>query len=77
MEIEQLPPNQPNFGLVVTLAGITLLAVLVLALVFVRVDGGHLTFRHHQAHPTSELLLPSVPGSSAVIVAYFEPASLT
>lgn len=78
MEIEQLPPNKPNFGLVFTLAGIALLAVLALSLLFVRVDRGHLTFRHAQPHPTSQLVLPGLPGgSSATAAAYFEPASLT
>jgi hypothetical protein len=72
MEIEQLPPNQPKFGLVVMLAGITLLAVLALSLLFVRVDGGHLTFRHHHEHPTSQLVMPHAPGAG-----YLEPASLT
>jgi hypothetical protein len=58
MEIEQLPPKQPNFLLVVILFGVTLLVIFVLAWLFVSFDGKHLTFRHHRAHPTSQLILP-------------------
>ena len=67
MEIEQLPPKQPNFLLVVILFCVTLLVVFVLACLFVRFDGKHLTFRHRLAHPTSQLVLPAstAPGSLA------------
>jgi RsiW-degrading membrane proteinase PrsW (M82 family) len=58
MDIEQISPKQPNFGLVVGLFCATLLIVFVLALFFVHFDGKHLTFRHHSAHPTSLLVLP-------------------
>jgi hypothetical protein len=66
MEIEQLPPKQPNFLLILVLASVTLLLLFVLAYLFVDFDGGHLTFHHH-AHPTSQLVLPanSTPGSLA------------
>jgi hypothetical protein len=30
----------------------------VLAYFFVSFDGKHLTFRHHSAHPTSQLVMP-------------------
>jgi hypothetical protein len=59
MEIEQTRPNKPNFLLIVILFCATILIVFVLAYFFVDFDGGHLTFRHHRAHPTSQLLLPS------------------
>jgi hypothetical protein len=58
MEIEQKLPNGPNFGLIVGLFCATLLIIFVLALFFVHFDGKHLTFRHHNAHPTSQLLVP-------------------
>lgn len=58
MEIEQLPPKQPNFLLVVILFCVTLLVVFVLAYYFIDFDGKHLTFRHHPAHPTSQRVLP-------------------
>jgi hypothetical protein len=59
MEIEQKLPNGPNFGLIVGLFCVTLLIVFVIALFFVRFDGKHLTFRHHDPHPTSHLALPA------------------
>jgi len=58
MQIEQLPPNQPNFLRVVLLFGAALIVFFILALFFLRFDGKHLTFRHHRAHPTSQLVLP-------------------
>jgi hypothetical protein len=58
MEIEQLPPKQPNFLLIVILFGVTLLVVFVLAYYFISFDGKHLTFHHHHAQPTSQLVLP-------------------
>jgi hypothetical protein len=57
-DIEQISPKQPNFGLVVGLSCATLLIIFVLALFFVHFDGKHLTFRHHTAHPTSQLVFP-------------------
>jgi hypothetical protein len=44
-----------------------LLGIFILAYLFVDFDGGHLTFRHHRAHPTSQLVLPapSTPSSLA------------
>jgi hypothetical protein len=61
MDIEQLPPNKPNFLLVVILSGVVLIAIFILAYFFVSFDGNHLTFRHHSAHPTSQLVLPAPP----------------
>jgi hypothetical protein len=66
MEIEQLPPKQPSFLLVVILFCVTLLVVFVLAVLFVRFDGKHLTFQHHHAHPTSQLILPTHTGPSVL-----------
>ena len=68
MEIEQLPPKQPNFLLVVLLAAAALLVLFILAYLFVDFDGGHLTFHHHRAHATSQLILPapSTPTSSTL-----------
>jgi len=63
MEIEQRDPEQPNFLLVVILFGATLLVVFVLALIFLRFDGKHITFRHRRAHPTSQLVYPFPPAS--------------
>lgn len=43
MQIEQLPPNKPNFGKVVLLSGIALLIVFVAALIILRLSGKHLS----------------------------------
>jgi hypothetical protein len=59
MQLEQLPPNKPNFLLVVLLSGAALIVIFLLAYLFVNFDGKHLTFRHHPAHPTSQLVLPT------------------
>jgi hypothetical protein len=58
MEIEQRPPRQPNFLLVVILASIALIGIFILAYLFIDFNGSHLAFRHHRAHPTSQLVLP-------------------
>jgi hypothetical protein len=59
MDIEQKYPNKPNFGLVVALACVTAVVIFGLALAFLEVDNGHLTFKHHSAHPTSQLVMPA------------------
>jgi hypothetical protein len=64
MEIEQLPPKKPNFLLIVVLSSVALVLLFILAYLFVDFDGRHLTFRHHQAHPTSQLVLPNSPTPS-------------
>jgi hypothetical protein len=61
MDIEQRSPNKPNFLLVVILSGVVLIAIFILAYFFIDFDGNHLTFRHHPAHPTSQLVLPALP----------------
>ncbi len=58
MEIEQTLPKKPNFLLVLGLFCVTILVVFALALTFLKMDGGHLTLRHHTKHPTSQLALP-------------------
>jgi hypothetical protein len=69
MEIEQHAPNKPNFLLVVLLSGAVLVLLFILAYFFIDFDGNHLTFRHHVAHPTSQLLLPNTPPFPAQIPA--------
>jgi len=65
MEIEQTRPNKPNFLAVVLLACAAILVVFVLAYLFVDFEGGHLTFRHRRAHPTSQLILPAATTTAA------------
>jgi hypothetical protein len=68
MDIEQLPPKSPNFLLIVGLFAGAILVIFVLALIFLRVDSGHLAFRNHTAHPTSWLETPAVPFAPAAPV---------
>jgi hypothetical protein len=58
MEIEQTLPKKPNFLLILGLFCVTILVIFALALTFLKVDGGHITLRHHAQHPTSQLALP-------------------
>jgi amino acid transporter len=67
MEIEQRPPNQPNFLLVVLLSAAVLIGIFILAYLFVHFDGRHLGFRHHRANPTSQLVLPA-PATTSTFV---------
>jgi hypothetical protein len=69
MDIEQKLPNKPNFLLIVGLFCVTILVIFVLAYFFVDFDGKHLTFHHHRAHPTSELVMPGRSGAEAHVVA--------
>ncbi len=66
MEIEQLPPKQPNFLLIVALSAAALVGFFILAYIFVHFDRRHLGLRHHQAHPTSELVLPTPANTSSL-----------
>jgi hypothetical protein len=59
VQIEQYPPNKPNFLLVVLLAGVTLIVVLVLAYFFINFEGGHLHIRHRHANPNAQLSAPA------------------
>jgi len=54
-DFEETKPDGPNFLLIVGLFCATILIVFVVAYAFVDFEGGHLTFRHHRAHPSSEL----------------------
>jgi len=63
MEIEQVKPNKPNFGLIVGLFCATIVVVLLLAILFLDVEGGHIHLRHHTQHPTSQLVLPAISRS--------------
>ncbi len=58
MEIEQTLPKKPNFLLILGLFCVTILVVFALALMFLDVEKGHLSFRHHDQHPTSRMVMP-------------------
>lgn len=57
MPSEQVKPNKPNFRLVLVLFCVTILAVLVLALVFVKVDGKHLSLGHRSQHSSTSVVV--------------------
>jgi hypothetical protein len=63
MQVEQLPPNKPNFLLILILFCASLLVIFVIAWFFLDFNSGHLGLRHHTHHPTSQLALP--PSSTA------------
>jgi hypothetical protein len=65
MDIEQLPPTKPNFLLILILFCASLLVLFLLAFLFLRFDGGHIHLRHHDKHPTSQLILPASPTTLA------------
>jgi hypothetical protein len=67
MEIEQVSPKKPNFLLILILFCVALLLLFVVAYFFIDFDGKHLTFRHHAAHPTSRLVLPSLPAPTITL----------
>ena len=58
-DIEQHRPDGPNFKIIVILFCVTLIVVFVLALFFVRFDGGHMHFLRHAAQPNASLILPA------------------
>ncbi|MGA7159079.1 MAG: hypothetical protein WBY53_19695 [Acidobacteriaceae bacterium] len=66
MEIEQRPPEQPNFLMIVILFCVTIVVIFVLAILFIHVHRKHLGFPDHHAHPTSQLVLPAPTGTSSL-----------
>jgi NADH:ubiquinone oxidoreductase subunit 6 (subunit J) len=60
MNIEQLPPNKPNFLLILYVFCGALVVIFVFALIFLHWDGKHLTFRHTHTQPTSYLSAPAL-----------------
>jgi hypothetical protein len=57
MEIEERPPNGPNFGLIVALFGVTILVIFIVAYCALRWDH-HLVPHHVAKHATSRLVMP-------------------
>lgn len=66
MNVDQLPPNKPNFLLILVLFGVTIIVVFVLAWIFIRGDSNHLGLMHRSHHPTSEMVLPHSPTSPSL-----------
>jgi len=61
MEIEQLPPNEPKFGLIVALFAVVILVIFVVAYFMLDWDGKRLVPHHFAKHPTSQLVMPVTP----------------
>ena len=63
--IEQQPPNRPNFMLILVLFGATIIAVFVIAYFVLDWDAGGLLPKRHAKHPSSQLVhhSPDVSGS--------------
>ena len=59
MQILELPPEQPNFLLVVFLAAVAGAIILVLGYLFVSFEADHLNFHPRPQHLTSQLILPT------------------
>ncbi len=59
MQVEQLPPNKPNFLLILILFCVSILVVFLLAWLFVHFNSGHLGLRHSTKEPHSQLSLPA------------------
>jgi len=64
LQIEQYPPNKPNFLLVVLLACAVLLVIFVLAYLFVDFEGGHIHIRHRHANPNAQLIRPALDSTA-------------
>jgi hypothetical protein len=60
MDIEQVRPNKPNFGLVVGLSAAVMIVIFLIAYFTLDWDGKRLVPHHHQPHPTSQLVMPAV-----------------
>jgi hypothetical protein len=59
LQIEQYPPNKPNFPLVVLLAGAALLILFILAYLFISFEDGHIHIRHRYATANAQLVAPA------------------
>ena len=68
MELEELPPNKPKFGLIVALSAVILLILLVVAYCSLDWVGKRLVPHHHSAHPTSRLEAPGLKPLCCVAV---------
>jgi len=65
MQLEQQPPNRPNFLKIVLLSGAAIIVIFIIAIFVLHMDGGRLTHERYRKQPTSRLVLP-VPVTHAV-----------
>jgi hypothetical protein len=68
IQLEQYPPNQPNFLTVVLLFAAALIVIFILAIFFLHLDRGKL-FRHLRSQPASQLVLPAAARPSQGMLA--------
>ena len=59
MEIEEIKPNKPNFGMVVALFAVTILVVILAAVALLAWRGKQTTKAPFTKHPLSRLSLPN------------------
>ena len=58
MQLEQEPPNKPNFLGILLLAAGAIIVIFIIAIFVLHLDGGRRTHERFRKHPTSELVLP-------------------
>jgi hypothetical protein len=68
VQIEQRPPNQPNFLLIVLLFVAAIVVILVLAYLFLDFEGGHIHLRPRRSGYASNLSLPNSIGPQRPIL---------
>ena len=75
MDIEERPPNRPNFLLILILFGATIIAVFVVAYFVLDWDAGGLLPKRHSKHPSSQLVLhrPGAASRAALLQAQLTP----
>lgn len=65
MEIEDIKPNKPNFGLIVTLFAISILVIAAATIAFLTWRAKHETKAPFTKHPLSQLVQPAPPQETA------------
>jgi hypothetical protein len=63
--LEQLPPNKPNFLVVVLLFAGAIVAVFIIAYIVLELGGTRIIPKHHSKEPHSQLVLPASSSHSA------------
>jgi hypothetical protein len=64
MQVEQLPPNKPNFLLILILFCVSILVIFLLAWLFLHFNSNHLGLRHKTSSPHAQLIHPVSPSAT-------------
>ena len=69
IQLEQQPPNKPNFGRVVAIAGAVLIVIFIVAMFVLWFGHGRIEhpFGNHHKNPTSQLVLPQATSAHALL----------